>query len=250
MDILIAGLYGLVLGSFINVVVLRLDRKEGIITGRSECPHCGHILAWYDLVPLVSFFMLGGKCRYCQQAISWQYPLVEVGTGCLAALFVYQYPGGYTWQQLISLVGMMGFWALFLFDLKYFILPDKIIFPLITLSVVGMIFFNSGMLINALLTGLLLAGSFDILYVASGGRWMGFGDVKLALLIGLFFGYPVAVIVTVSAVWIAALFGLALIILGKATPKTALPFGSFMAVTAISAILFYNDLIFFRIFFP
>ena len=123
-------LFGLTIGSFLNCVIYRLEKSESFLKGRSYCPNCKHILGWQDLIPVFSFLILKGKCRYCQQKISWQYPLVELFTG-LIFLFVF-YILHSTFYILISCFLIV----IFVYDLKYSLIPDKIIYPAIILSLI------------------------------------------------------------------------------------------------------------------
>jgi len=227
---------GLMIGSFLSVLLERLDRKEGIVGGRSECPHCHHVLAWYDLIPLVSYVMLKGRCRYCGARISILYPALEVVMATVIGLYVYRYGVPSTWY-LTDLAILVGLVALFFFDLRYQILPDKITLALIGIVLFRIIFERPDLLFNAIATGALMSGLLGLLYLGSRGRWIGLGDVKLAFLIGSLFGYPGAVGVTLLAIWTGALVGVGLILARRANMQTALPFGSFWTAMAIVAVI-------------
>lgn len=241
---------GLCIGSFFNVLIARLDRKGGIIAGRSECPKCGHRLFWYDLIPLVSYFLLRAKCRYCQSVIALRYPLVEFLTAVILLLFVSKTYPAVTWEYFFAMAGLLLLLALALFDFFHYILPDKLVFALAGLGLARVVVIVPQGFVANLLSGLLVSGIFAILYVVSSGRWMGFGDVKLLLAIGLFFGYPITIVVTLVSVWLAALVGILLIIVGRASLKTALPFGTFLAAASMAAITFQHELAIATIFFP
>ena len=233
-------LFGLCIGSFLNVVLFRLDRKDGILTGRSECRNCLHQLHWYDLIPLVSYLYLGGNCRYCKAEISIIYPLVELTAGL--AVFSYFSINGpiFGIGGIFHLVFIVLFLLLIFFDALYFILPDKIVFTAIGAALGYDIIFRRLDLYNLLLSGFLFSLAFAIIYLVSRGEWMGFGDVKLVFAIGLVLGYPLGVFAMVVAVWTAALWGIILLLLKKATRKTALPFGSFLSAATIVFIIFEN----------
>ncbi len=227
--------FGLILGSFLSVLLARLPRRwrgepTGIVAGRSECPHCKHVLGWYDLVPLASYAILGGKCRYCRAGISSMYPALEA---TMAGVFGFS---AFHLGTALDLVVLFGLVALFFFDLRYQLLPDAITVPLVGVAAFR-VFVQHISVVNATLTALVLAGVLGALYLVSRGRWLGLGDVKLAVIIGLLFGAPTAVTVTILAIWAGALWGIALILLGRATRKTALPFGAFWAAVAIFTIL-------------
>ena len=233
---------GLCLGSFINVLILRLDKKSGILFGRSECLKCHTQLSWLDLIPVVSYLFLLGKCRYCKSRISSIYPIMEL---TMAVVIVsYFWVNGFGWDLTVIyyLTLLCLLVSLIFFDFLYFILPDKIVFTLAGLAIFYDIFFRRLELTPLLLTGFLLAFSFGIIYLASKGRLMGFGDVKLVFTIGLILGYPLGFFTIIAAIWSAALLGLGLILLKRATLKTALPFGSFLSAATIVFIIFANSI--------
>ena len=231
---------GLCFGSFLNVLLFRLDRKKGIVMGRSECTKCLKQLGWYDLIPLISYLKLRGKCRYCQKPISVIYSLTELVTASAVTLYFGAnglYLGPSEIFYVFTLVLMV---ALIFFDALYLILPDKIVLALGGVAVIyGAVLRNSDF-INLLVSGFSFGLAFAILYVVSRWRWMGFGDVKLAFVIGSILGYPLGFFAIIVAIWVAALAGVVLMALKKANLKTALPFGSFMAGSTIIFVIFKN----------
>lgn len=234
---------GLCIGSFLNVVLLRLDRKEGIMTGRSECPHCSHQLNWKDLVPLFSYLFLRGSCRYCRAEISSIYPAVELITATVILIFFMVAGPAIQIGTFYYLVVIVLFLLLAFFDAMYLILPDKITFFLIVFAFLFNMVFGGSELLNVLLSGFIFGLAFAIIYLVSHGQWMGFGDVKLVIAIGLVLGYPLGFFSIISAIWIAAIWGLVLMASGKANLKTALPFGSFLSATTILFIIFKDVII-------
>lgn len=236
MAIVIGIVLGLLSGSFLSVLVGRWETKEGIIAGRSECPDCKHTLAWYDLIPLVSWLMLSGKCRYCRLPISLRYPLMELAMAGTLGIYAWRY-GLTTFWALSDVVILFGLVALFFFDLRWHVLPDAVTFPLIVVALARLLWLRPDLLVNGIATGSVLAVLLGLLYLVSHGTWLGFGDVKFAFTVGILFGYPGAVGVTLIAIWIGALFGVVLIALHRATMKTALPFGSFWSAVAVLAVL-------------
>lgn len=233
-------LIGLSIGSFLNVVIFRLDKKGGLLTGRSECPKCLKQINWYDLFPVLSFILLKGKCRNCKSKISPIYPFVELATG-LCFMFFYTInrplllPVDFYFLLIIA-----PFVVLVLFDYLYFLIPDKIILPLTIFTLFFNYFFRQSEFMNLLLSALAMGGIFAIINLSSKGKWMGLGDAKLMFLIGLVLGYPLGFIAMVLSVWIGALVGMGLMLAGKANRKTALPFGSFLAGVSILIIIFQN----------
>lgn len=239
MELLIIFFFGLCLGSFLNVVIFRLGKKNGILLGGSECPHCGHSLKWQNLIPILSFLALKGKCRYCRRKLSWTYPAVEILTAAAFLAYIY-FRNTYDIQVIYGLALISGLIVITFSDLLELIIPDKIVFPLIILAFA----FNLiAVDISArLITGLILGAIFAIMYLGSRGRWMGLGDAKLVFLIGLALGYPLGVLAVLLSVWTAALVGIALVMAKKATLKTALPLGTFLATSSIILIIFQNEL--------
>ena len=230
---------GLSVGSFLNVVIFRLDKKGGILFGRSECRSCGHIIRWYDLVPVAGFLLLKRKCRHCGEKISVIYPAVEILTA-LSFLAYVHFWNTYDIHTMYGLVLIAGLIVIAFSDLLEFIIPDKIVFPLIILAFVLNLYSED---ISArLITAFILGSIFAIMYLGSRGQWLGLGDAKLVFLIGLVLGYPLGVLAVLLSVWTAALVGIALVTAKKATLKTALPLGTFLAINTIILIIFQNEL--------
>ena len=210
------------------------------MTGRSECMNCSRQLEWYDLVPLLSYLGLRGKCRYCRKPISLVYPVTEFVTAFVVTLYFW-FNGLVLGPSVVFAVFVLIVMvALILFDALYLILPDKLVFTLGGIALIFSALFRRPELFNLLVSGFMFGAAFAILYVASQGRWMGFGDVKLAFVIGLILGYPFGFFAIIIAIWTAAFAGLIMIAIKKANLKTALPFGSFMAGSTIVFIIFKN----------
>lgn len=233
---------GLILGSFLNVLLFRLDREGGIIWGRSKCPKCKSQLNWRDMIPLLSFILLKRKCRYCKERISFIYPIVELLTGLIFALFYIQLGFPFNISNIFQLILIYFLIAILFFDYIYYLIPDKIVLPLALSSLVLAVIVRRPELINLLISGLIFGGFFAILYIISKGRWIGLGDAKLSLLIGLSFGYPDSFLVIVGSIWTAALLGLILIVFKKASFKSELPFGSFLAAYSILLIIYQYEI--------
>lgn len=236
--IFVLFILGLVFGSFINCLVWRLNHGLSPLWGRSTCPKCKHQLAWYDNIPLLSFVILRGRCRYCHSPISWQYPVVELVTGLITLLVFGFYPY-LKWQYLIfNLIIAYALIAVFISDLLYQTIPDEIIFPTMIISLIFNFFnFSISQFFNFLISGLVFGGFFWFLYLITRGKGMGFGDVKLSLLIGLILGYPKITIVFYLAFLTGALVGVILILLGKKKFGDHIPFGPFLAGATLIAFL-------------
>jgi len=231
-------LFGLITGSFLNCIIYRLQTGGSFLKGRSFCPHCRHELSWQDLIPVLSFFILRGKCRYCKKTISWQYPLVELATGFL---FLFPLLNIYTMVDLLRVV----FWwviccfliVIFVYDLKHYIIPDKVICPAIFIALIYQLFINWKLaagnlqpLLNPLLSAILASAFFLAIVLISRGKWMGVGDIKLAAFMSLFLGFPNILVALFLAFFIGAIIGLGLIFSGKRTLNSEVPFGPFLVL--------------------
>lgn len=237
-----AFLLGALMGSFLNCVAYRLGAKKSFVKGRSFCPKCHHTLSWPDLVPLVSFFALQGRCRYCQKKISWQYPLAELGTGLLFLLLArYVLQSAILFGAPIFLFGqsfLLGvivscLVVIFIYDLKHYLIPDQALLLALAAAAILKIIesITAGSIIPlglAFLWALLASAFFFVFWFFSQGKWMGFGDVKLAFLLGFFLGWPGILVALFLAFLFGAIIGIVLIILGRKKMKSAVPFGPFL----------------------
>ncbi len=235
-----AILGGLIYGSFLNVLLWRLPQGQGI-NGRSHCRTCDHTLAWYDLVPVLSFLWLRAQCRYCQSKIHPRYPIVEFVTGAVLGMYFFTQRPLFDLDSVLIVAGILILTSLFFFDLFYLILPDAITIPGIIIFALALT--RSSEPVSHLLAGLLMALFFAILYWISRGKQLGFGDVKLALLIGLMLGYPLGFIAVVSGIWAGALVGLGLMITRRLTRKDPLPLGAFLSAAALVSIIFSHEIL-------
>ena len=240
-------LFGAVVGSFLNVVILRLNTGQSIVSGRSKCFTCAKKLKWHELLPIVSFVFLRGKCSACKTKISWQYPLVETITGIIFVLLFQQYQiSNLKSQNILD----FGFWILVfsfliiiaVYDYRHQIIPNLFVWIFNGLAFLGL--FNSfrisdfGFRIldwNALLAGFILFAFFALLWGMSKGRWMGFGDAKLALGIGWLLGITKGIAAITLAFWVGAIVGVLLIYLNKNKYglKSSIAFGPFMILGTI-----------------
>ena len=236
---------GLAIGSFLNVVIDRLPKGKSIIRGRSYCDFCRHTLAWYDLIPVLSFIVLGRKCHYCQKSISWQYPIVEFITAILfiiifASINRFIDVSSYLTILIFHLVVISGLIVIFFTDLKYRIIPDQIVLVLTVVTLFYHLLNRSHVWSNYLLSGLIMSAFLLMLLLITRGRGMGLGDVKFAFLMGLILGFPSIIIAFYLSFLTGALFSLILILSGKKTIKATIPFGPFLAVATIVS-LFYGQ---------
>ncbi|MEI8360628.1 MAG: prepilin peptidase [bacterium] len=246
--IIFAGLFGLVIGSFLNALIWRLHSGESMMD-RSRCPKCHQVIAWYDNLPVVSYLLLNAKCRHCKKNIHWQYPVVEMTTAILYILSIMAFRDMLSSLNLDLLFNVLRVWfviavmiIVFVYDLRWYIILDKVIFvAAIVLSIFWLIDnlllrsnFNIYSFLPLLLAVISGFGFFWLQYVISKGKWIGGGDVKLGIVIGL--ALPLAGH-TIAAIFLAymlgAIFGIGLIVFGKKSLGSKLPFGTFLAVSVV-----------------
>lgn len=309
---LLIFILGLCIGSFLNCVIYRLEQKKSL-KGRSFCPHCKHTLGWLDLTPVFSFLFLRGKCRYCHKKISIQYPLVEIATGLIFLLLnsaglqraatsgsifkfsiLQHYTTNFAGAKFVVYLNFVFFFAflfyiasaliiIFVYDLKHYLIPDKILFPAIIIAFLYRLFENlvvlnwvlnsnfkltlqgaSNQISNYLIAAIVASGFFFVIWLVSGGRWMGFGDVKLAVLMGLVLGFPNILVGLFLAFFFGAIIGTILVVLNKKelTPlevkrsqgesfknrlltglKSEIPFGPFLIAGTFIALFWSQQLI-------
>ena len=250
---------GFVCGSFINALVWRLYEKDNkniskkvnlsILNGRSVCPNCYHVLSVKDLLPVFSWIMLGGKCRYCKKPISIQYPLVELSSA-FVFLFSYLYwphniSGQYLFSFIVWLFVSIGLIALIVYDLRWMQLPNSLTFPLIGVVfieiIIRSIFWPGGrvLLESSLWSVLIIFGLFYLIYWVSKGSWIGGGDVKLAILIGLLVADPILALLTIFfASIMGTLTSIPLLMSGKLKAKSLIPFGPYLIIATFIIVFF------------
>ena len=253
-ELSIIFVFGLVIGSFLNCMVYRLNEGISFVSGRSFCPACKHTLAWYDLVPVFSFLFLKGKCRYCGGKISWQYPIVEISTGLaflLASLTALNSQLSIA-SSLLLLAYLLIISSLlimiFIFDLKWFIIPDKILSIAVGVVAVFHLYnFFSGSYTQSQALGFLFSALgacafFLAIFLLTKGKAMGFGDVKLAFFMGLFLGWPKIAVALFLAFLIGAIIGSTLIVSKKKGWRSEIPFGPFLIAGLFIALVWGSDI--------
>lgn len=258
----VLGFLGVCLGSFVNALVWRVHQQEkakkpgrdlSILKGQSMCPNCRHKLAAKDLVPVFSWLWLKGRCRYCKKPISAQYPAVEAATGAVFVLSYLFWPttlassGEYllfgSW--LLVSVGLM---ALLVYDIRWMLLPNRIIYPTLLVALAGRLayillfsehFLHS--LLYLLASVAVASGIFWILFEVSKGKWIGFGDVRLGFITGVVLAKPS---LSLLMIFVASLLGTMAAIPGLATGKktvlSKMPFGPFL-ITATWLVLLFGQ---------
>ncbi|MFB3896478.1 MAG: A24 family peptidase [bacterium] len=272
---LIVFIFGISIGSFLNVCIYRIPLNQSIVKPRSHCPQCNHLIAWFDNIPLLSYLFLRGKCRYCKVRISIRYFIVELLTGLLFVLVVWQFHG-ITFASITYLVIVSSLVALSFIDLDHFILPDVMTYPLLILGLIISFILsyvpNSGFLINHWMSGPfsmnfgrlyplynalfgMLVGGGILLLIGTIAKWilkkeaMGGGDVKLLAAMGTFIGYKLVLLTLILASFVGSVIGAVLLIQAKKKDKDTssfghyIPFGPYLAIGAVVALIWGNDLI-------
>lgn len=264
MLIVVLIVLGLAFGSFVNALVWRLHEKSqaknknrlgelSIMHGRSMCPDCRHRLSWQDLIPVLSWLSLKGKCRYCKKPIPSQYPLIElITTGLFVASYLF-WPNldqPHTWLIfLIWLPLLTTLVALLLYDLKWMLLPNKLVAWAFGLSVVqlglrvGFSDHKISVILQAILSAVVLGGLFYLLFIISEGKWIGGGDVKLGVVLGLVVGRPsLAVGVLFLASLLGTIYSLPQLLNHKLKTSSKIPFGPFLIIATLVVYLFGSSL--------
>jgi len=230
-----AFMVGAIIGSFLNVVIYRVPRRLSLVSPGSACPSCGSAIRWYDNIPLLSWLALRAACRHCEARISIRYPLVEAAAATAAALTVSRY--GLTLAGFEAVVFVWISLALGLIDLEHQILPDVMTYPCILFGLAcswfgGITAFPdslAGALAGALLPSLVIV----VYRLWRGVEGMGWGDVKYLAAIGAVVGLRDCLWVLMIAAVLGAIVGVALIATGRGSRRTALPFGTFLALAVI-----------------
>lgn len=268
---IVAGLFGGVFGSFLNVVIHRLPREESIVLPSSRCPACGAAIAFYDNLPVLSYLALRGRCRACKAHISARYPAVELLTALLWVAVVWR--DGLTIPLPFDLIFVTAILALIFIDAEHMILPNAITYPGIIFAVVARLtipllmgephFDDLPMLMSGLLAGVpvwaaSLIGAFLGALIGGGSLWlmgwtweklrgieaMGLGDVKMMFMVGAYLGWRLTILNIFLGVFSGSLIGIALMLRqGKRDMQMLLPFGVFLGIGAIAALIFGANIV-------
>lgn len=256
-------IFGAIIGSFLNVLILRYNTGVPVTRGRSFCFSCGKKLTWIELIPIFSFIFQKGKCLGCKSHISWQYPLVEALTGLLFVSVFLKF-GGWTslyydtWFILLDLILMSVLVFVTVYDIRHKIIPDVlvVIFGILALVKIALEFFlvnnfyaDTTHLVWSLLAGPILALPLFLIWLISRGQWMGLGDPKLVLCIGWFLGPVYGLSAVVLGFWSGAIYGLVLMFLSKLNlfnlkidRKSELPFAPFLILGFLLVFYFSFDI--------
>ncbi len=241
---IIIFLIGLIIGSFSNVCIYRLPRNESLIRPGSHCPQCNKSIQFYDNIPLISYLILKGKCRYCQDKIPMQYPIVELSTGLFyLALYLFY---GIRFMTIVYMILCSVLIIISFIDIKERIIPDVLSLPFIVIGFILSFFLRNLSPIDSLLG--ILAGGGSLLLIAVAGTYlfrkeaMGGGDVKLAAMIGAFLGWQLTLLSLFLGFFLGSVIGIAVLIKNKGQ-SDIVPFGPFIAMGAIIAIFWGQNII-------
>jgi leader peptidase (prepilin peptidase)/N-methyltransferase len=234
--IVAAGLFGAVVGSFLNVCIYRLPRGRSVVWPASACARCGRALTWFENIPILSYVALAGRCRTCRARISLQYPIVEALTALAFAGAYWLYgPSLLLASRLIFVCALI---VLFAIDLEHQLLPNAITLPGIVVGFIFSLFTEPGWLgsvIGILLGGGILYATAEAYYRIRDEEGLGMGDVKMLAMVGAFLGWQLTFMTLMLASIAGSIIGGGLILLQRGGMKTALPFGTFLAVGAALA---------------
>ena len=257
MTIIIFFILGLIIGSFLNVVVYRLNIAETLL-GRSYCPKCKNKIVWYDNIPVLSFILLRASCRKCKKKISWQYPLVEILTGIIFAIIGVAYFSAASYSTWIFVAYLLIISSLLLviliYDFLYLEIPMLVFWPAISLAIIFNLYFDwadnhfGNYWLNQSTTSGVIASAFGFVFffslvVFSKEEWMGMGDVYLVVLLGLILGWPQILMALFLAFSIGAVCGIILIGFKKKTMTSQVPFAPFLIIGTFITLFFYNFLL-------
>lgn len=258
LELVLVTIIGLTFGSFLGVVTKRLPKKEPFVLGRSHCPKCGSVIAGHDNIPIISFVLLGGRCRDCHKRISLRYPLMEAATafvfvvGYLAlgncgfldasAACEYRHSLGTLAYPFLAAILLLNI-SIFVIDLEKRIIPDELVFLGFGITLAALLL-GSGIPLYASLSGGFVSGLFLLcIHLLTRGRGMGLGDVKYAIFAGTFLGLAQAVVWLFLAFLTGAVVGVILILLGKTKLKKEIAFGPFLALSFVATAFFGNQLL-------
>ena len=242
---LISIIFGALIGSFLNVCILRMPEGKSIVFPGSHCPRCQTPIRFYDNLPLLSYLLLGGKCRHCKASISIQYPIVE-GITALSSLFLW-IKFGVSLSYFFYFSFIAALIVITVIDLYHQIIPDVISLPGIGVGLLGALLLPQVTFLNALIG--VIAGGGSLFLVATIYQWlfkregMGGGDVKLLAMIGAFLGWRAVILTILLSSFVGSIVGITLILIKGRDFKYAIPFGPFLALGAIISLLWGEEMI-------
>jgi len=240
-----AGLVGLCIGSFLNVVIYRLPQGKSVVSPGSACRHCGHAIRWHDNIPLFGWLWLKGRCRYCQKPLGFQYPIVELLGAIAAVASLWKF--GWTFASGVFFVFLCLLIIITFIDLAHQIIPDRITLPAMVLALFVAPYLPEFSFVQGLLG--LLAGGGVLWGIAAtysrltGVEGIGGGDIKLMGLVGALTGWPGALFTLFGGAVLGAVVGVALLAVKGKNMRTAIPFGPFLSIAAVIYLFYGNRIV-------
>ncbi|MFH0853651.1 MAG: prepilin peptidase [bacterium] len=231
------GIFGLIIGSFLNAIIWRIKVKKTFLRGRSMCPRCKKTLSAGELIPVVSWLVQKGRCRHCHKSISVWYPIVELA---MALVFILSWlKFGWTGAFFLDLVVFPFLIIIFVYDAKESLILDRVSLPGFVLALIGNLLLGISFW-NLAISAIIGAGFFGLQFIISRGQWIGGGDIRLGLLMGAFLGWPGIFIALIAAYVIGSLVGSGLVIARRKSWQSTIPFGTFLTGATIIVHL-YGD---------
>jgi len=240
-NLILIFVIGLAIGSFLNVVILRMDELKTILNTRSHCLSCRKNIAWYDLIPFISFVLLRGRCRNCGKKISWQYPLVELVVGLVYLvlfLFFSFTPFFFLYAIIFSLLAIV-----FVYDLRTQTVPEPFVWAALVLSMISFYFTRDHQILPTLEGALIAGGFLGSLVFFSKEKWMGAGDIKIGIILGLLSGFPGVLLSLFFSFLSGSIVGIIYLLFTKGKVdkrglKTSLPFAPFLILSSFLVITY------------
>lgn len=241
--LLLTFLFGLIIGSFLNVCIYRIPRGESIVFPPSHCPSCQHQLQVNDLLPVISYIILRGKCRYCGEKIHFHYPLIELinGLGWVLVMFIYR--GEIVGQSIAGIFLFSFSLVLALIDLRHFLIPNCLVISLLLAGIVYQIFWGELSLLQLFL-GMVVGFVVPLVIALFSGGGMGGGDIKLCAAMGLWLGYPAIIYAMFIGALLGSIIGILLMVFKIKTRKDPIPFGPFLMLGLLAIFFFQKQIMF------
>jgi len=237
---ILVGIIGLFIGSFLNVVNLRFGKWKSIALSRSECPHCKHRLNWFDLIPLLSYLWIKGKCRYCHKKILWQYPVVELASGIIFGL-TWWASGGLSWAWAFLVLFALILLLMSIEDFKKMTVPNSLFWAAAIVAIIHSAIIHQS-LTTAIYGAIVCVAIFFVLSLISGEKWMGWGDSLAAVPVGLLLGWRLGLVWLYSTFFVGAVIGIILLANGQRGRKDPIPLIPIMLIALLIAIVWGDKL--------
>jgi prepilin signal peptidase PulO-like enzyme (type II secretory pathway) len=245
-------LVGVCIGSFLNVAVFRTHEDESMVRGRSKCQSCEVPIGAKDLVPVLSYLRLKGRCRICKSVISWQYPVVELATGLLFLVMYLTSDWNIAYELGLQDMTVLLFRnfvfvsylvIIFVYDLRHMLILDRFTLPAMIFALIANLWIGVVPAWSVLVGGLVLGGFFWLQFQISKGVWVGGGDIRLGALMGFMLGLEQGLVALLLAYVLGAIAGVIMIVSKKATRKTPIPFGTFLTIATVITLIMGQPMI-------